>query len=62
VMMAATDSRHFHRFSPATFRFAPIEMTKKQREAIHGVDEYVTIDSLRRGERFYRSLILGLPA
>ncbi|GAA3931749.1 M20/M25/M40 family metallo-hydrolase [Microbacterium soli] len=57
VMMAATDSRHFHRFAPAVYRFAPLEMTAAQRAAIHGVDEYVEIASLRRGERFHRALL-----
>lgn len=57
VMMAATDSRHFHRFSPAVYRFAPLEMSSVQRAAIHGVDEYVEIDALKRGEQFHRALI-----
>lgn len=57
VMMAATDSRHFHRFSPAVYRFAPLEMSAAQRASIHGVDEYVEIDALQRGERFHRALI-----
>jgi carboxypeptidase PM20D1 len=57
VVMAATDSRHFHRFSPAVYRFAPLEMSNAQRASIHGVDERVEIASLERGERFHRSLI-----
>lgn len=61
VMMAATDSRHFHRFSPAVYRFAPLEMSGAQRASIHGVDERVEIASLERGERFYRALLQQLP-
>ncbi|MGC5170948.1 M20/M25/M40 family metallo-hydrolase [Microbacterium sp. DT81.1] len=61
VMMAATDSRHFHRFSPAVYRFAPLEMSKAQRASIHGVDERVEIASLERGERFHRALLRRLP-
>ena len=57
IMMQASDARHFHRFFPAVYRFAPLAMTAAQRAAIHGVDEYVTIDSLERGERFHRALI-----
>lgn len=57
VMMAATDSRHFHRFSPAVYRFAPLEMSSAQRATIHGVDESVEISALERGERFHRALI-----
>ena len=54
--MAATDSRHFHRFSPAVYRFAPLEMSNAQRASIHGVDERVEIASLERGELFHRAL------
>jgi carboxypeptidase PM20D1 len=60
VMMAATDSRHFHRFSPAVYRFAPLAMTAEQRASIHGANEHVTIDSLERGERFFQVLIRSL--
>ena len=60
VMMAATDSRHFHRFSPAVYRFAPLEMSNAQRASIHGVDESVEIVALERGERFWRELIQRL--
>jgi carboxypeptidase PM20D1 len=60
VMMAATDSRHFHRFAPAVYRFAPLAMTAEQRASIHGSGEYVTIDSLERGERFFQVLIRSL--
>jgi len=62
LMMAATDSRWFHRFSPAVYRFAPLAMNASQRAAIHGVDESVTIDSLDRGERFHRARLTSLPA
>jgi len=57
VMMAATDSRHFQKFSPAVYRFAPLAMTGAQRASIHGIDEWVTVDSLERGVTFYRDLI-----
>jgi carboxypeptidase PM20D1 len=57
VMMAATDSRHFHRFSPAVYRFAPLEMSNAQRASIHGVDENVEVAALERGERFHRALL-----
>lgn len=60
VVMAATDSRHFHRFSPAVYRFAPLAMTAEQRASIHGSGEHVTIDSLERGERFFQVLIRSL--
>jgi carboxypeptidase PM20D1 len=60
VCMAATDSRHFHRFSPAVYRFAPLRMSNAQRASIHGVDERVEIASLERGELFHRALLQQL--
>lgn len=60
VMMAATDSRHFHRFAPAVYRFAPLDMSNAQRASIHGVDESVEISALERGELFHRTLIAAL--
>lgn len=60
VMMAATDSRHFHRFSPAVYRFAPLAMSSAQRASIHGVDERVEIIELERGELFHRTLLQRL--
>ncbi len=62
VTMAATDSRHFHRYSDHVYRFAPLMMTAAQRAAIHGFDERVEITELARGELFHRTLIEGLPA
>ncbi len=62
LTMAATDGRHWHRFAPAVYRFAPLLMTGAQRGGIHGRDERVAIDSLVRGERCYRALLKGLPA
>lgn len=60
VMMAATDSRHFHRFSPAVYRFAPLAMSAAQRASIHGIDEWVEIAELERGELFHRTLLQRL--
>nr|WP_274638151.1 M20/M25/M40 family metallo-hydrolase [Microbacterium bovistercoris] len=60
IMMQASDSRHFHRFSSAVYRFAPLRMSAAQRASIHGVDERVEIASLEAGERFHRALIEAL--
>ncbi|NNH02639.1 M20/M25/M40 family metallo-hydrolase [Microbacterium ulmi] len=57
IMMQASDSRHYHAFSPAVYRFAPLAMSAAQRAGIHGVDERVEISELERGERFHRALL-----
>ncbi|WP_417563726.1 M20/M25/M40 family metallo-hydrolase [Microbacterium sp.] len=60
LMMQASDSRHFHRFTPAVYRFAPLRVSAAQRASIHGVDERIEVTSLQSGERFHRALIEGL--
>ncbi len=59
LMLAATDSRWYHRWTDGVYRFAPLAMNAAQRASIHGLDEWVTTDSLERGERFHRALITG---
>lgn len=61
VMMAATDSRYFHQFSPACYRFAPLAMPGELRATIHGVDERVEVAELARGEAFHRALLQSIP-
>lgn len=57
IVMAATDSRFYHRFSPATYRFAPLKMSAELRATIHGVNERVAVTELYRGEIFHRALL-----
>jgi len=57
VMMATTDSRHFHTYATSVYRFAPLAMDAAQRATVHGVDESVDIDSLQHGQVFYETLI-----
>lgn len=57
---AATDGRHWHRFTPNVYRFSPLTMDAEQRASIHAANERVSVDALVRGERFYRALLLGL--
>jgi carboxypeptidase PM20D1 len=57
LLMAATDSRHFHSWCRHVYRFAPLQMDQGQRAAIHGADEWVSVESLERGEAFHRALV-----
>jgi carboxypeptidase PM20D1 len=56
-MMTPADARHFHPISPAVYRFTPLAMSPAQRASMHGVDEYVEVDSLKSGQAFYEHLI-----
>jgi carboxypeptidase PM20D1 len=57
VMLAATDSRHFHRVWPRVYRFTPFRMSSEQRASIHGVDERIGVEALLDGVTWYRRLI-----
>lgn len=59
LMMAASDSRHYHSWCSHVYRFAPLLMNAEQRAAIHGDNEWVSIDSLERGERFHVALLVS---
>lgn len=61
IMLANTDSRHWHRFTPAVYRFAPLQMSVAQRESIHGVGEKVAVSALQEGVAFWKLLLRALP-
>ncbi|MGO1496033.1 M20/M25/M40 family metallo-hydrolase [Agrococcus casei] len=59
LMMAASDSRHFHTWCPHVYRFAPLLMNADERAGIHGENERIAVSSLVRGEQFHRALVLA---
>ena len=61
VMMAATDSRFFTEICDRVYRFAPLRMTKRQREAIHSHNEHLRVDALADGVTWFERLLEGLP-
>jgi carboxypeptidase PM20D1 len=61
VMMGATDSRHFTTICDHVYRFAPFEMTRAQREAVHSYDEHLGVDAFLAGIDWYQRLIERLP-
>ncbi|MDX6357955.1 MAG: carboxypeptidase [Nocardioidaceae bacterium] len=61
VMMGATDSRRFTAICDHVYRFAPFEMNRAQREAVHSYDEHLGVDAFLAGIAWYRRLIERLP-
>ena len=61
LMMAATDARHFHALCDRVYRFAPLRMSRAQRQAIHSHDEHVVVADLLDGVRWYAELLRTLP-
>lgn len=60
VVMAATDSRHFHRVWPRVYRFNPFRLSPSQRASLHNVDERLEVDSYLEGIRWYERLVTRL--
>jgi acetylornithine deacetylase/succinyl-diaminopimelate desuccinylase-like protein len=53
-MTGASDSRFFGKLSDQCIRFLPYTIDAEQMELIHGVDEYVSIDTLVPAVDYYR--------
>jgi carboxypeptidase PM20D1 len=60
LMMATTDSRHYQELSDGIFRFSPHRLTPQEMGLIHGHDERISVENLRRGFEFYSHLLGSL--
>ena len=57
LMMATTDSRHYHRISDHVYRFSPLYMGKEALKSIHGVEEKVPVEDVIRCVTCYIHLL-----
>jgi carboxypeptidase PM20D1 len=57
LVTATTDSRHMAGLSQDIYRFQPIVASIGELQMIHGTDEHMTLDNLRRTAEFYARLI-----
>jgi carboxypeptidase PM20D1 len=57
LVNATTDSRHFAHIAQDVYRFQPLVASLRELEMIHGTDEHLTLDNLRRMTEFYAQLI-----
>jgi carboxypeptidase PM20D1 len=60
LMTATTDSRHYQELSKGIFRFSPHRLTPQEMGLIHGHDERISLENLRRGFEFYSHLFGSL--
>ncbi|MEG1097836.1 MAG: M20/M25/M40 family metallo-hydrolase [Raoultibacter sp.] len=60
VQSSCSDSRHFARICPHTYRFAGILFRGDQRARIHGQDENLDVEAFKRGVGFYTDFIRHL--
>jgi carboxypeptidase PM20D1 len=60
IMVATTDSRHYQKLSDCIFRFSPHKLDPKELSGIHGHDERISTENLRKGLMFYSQLLRSL--
>ena len=60
LVLGATDSRHYRELTTVVLRFIPFNVSSEQLGGFHGIDERVSIDSLRLAVGFYSSLMMQL--
>ncbi len=60
LFSAGTDTKHYRTITEAMYRLTPLLQTSKDLEGVHGRDERVAVDNLRRCALFYKRLIASI--
>jgi carboxypeptidase PM20D1 len=58
LVTATTDSRFMTTLSDSIYRYAPIAATLDELKMIHGTNERMTLENLRRTVDFYARLVV----
>jgi carboxypeptidase PM20D1 len=56
-MVACSDSRHYGKISDHVYRFSAADLTNEERGSVHGNDEHIRVEAVKRAVEFYIRLI-----
>ncbi len=57
LMVQCSDSRHYAEISNHVYRFSAADMTDDERHSIHGNDEHIRVETVKRAVEFYIRLM-----
>jgi len=57
LVLGATDGRRYEKIAGGVYHFTPFVMRPEDIQRVHGIDERMSVDDVRRGVRFYKLLL-----
>ena len=57
ISTGGTDGRHYNEICDCVIRFSPIVLSDEERKGIHGLNEKIGVDSLKKCLEFYQNLL-----
>lgn len=57
TLAGGTDSKHFAALTEQVYRFSPIYIGEEAGKGVHGVNEFITVQSLNDAAQFYETLL-----
>ena len=60
LVTGATDSKYYGGLTEQILRFTPLETTPEDLATVHGINERVSLDNLKKGLAFYHEFFLSL--